>query len=45
VHAWIYAVTDGLVRDLNFCATAADDATALFNSAVASLPPKVPSSG
>ena len=42
VHAWVYAVSDGLVRDLNFCATAEDDATALFNRAVAALPPKEP---
>ena len=42
VHAWVYAVSDGLVRDLNFCATAEDDATELFNRAVAALPPKEP---
>jgi carbonic anhydrase len=42
VHAWVYAVSDGLVRDLNFCATAEDDVTQLFNRAVAALPPKDP---
>jgi len=42
VHGWVYAVSDGLVRDLNFCATAADDVTELFNRAVAALPPKDP---
>jgi carbonic anhydrase len=42
VHAWVYAVSDGLVRDLNFCATAQDDATSLFNQAVAALPPPAP---
>ncbi|MEP7313699.1 MAG: carbonate dehydratase [Pseudomonadota bacterium] len=41
VHAWVYAVSDGLVRDLNFCATSQDDATELFKRAVASLPAKV----
>ena len=45
VHAWIYAVSDGLVRDLNFCATAEADATALFNRAVAALPPPAPPPG
>ena len=42
VHAWIYAVSDGLVRDLNFCATADDDVTELFNQAVDALPPQTP---
>lgn len=44
VHAWIYAVSDGLVRDLDFCATGPDDATALFVRAVAALPPQHPAS-
>ncbi len=42
VHAWIYAVSDGLVRDLNFCATGEDEVAQLYASAVAALPPKVP---
>ena len=42
VHAWVYAVSDGLVRDLNFCATAADDVGDLYDRAVAALPPKAP---
>ena len=42
VHAWVYAVSDGLVRDLNFCATADDDVTELFNQAVDALPPAIP---
>jgi carbonic anhydrase len=37
VNAWIYAVADGLVRDLGFCATAADDSNALFQRALAAL--------
>jgi len=44
VHAWVYAVSDGLVRDLNFCATADDDVTELFNQAVDALPPAIPAS-
>jgi carbonic anhydrase len=39
VHGWIYAVGDGLLRDLGFCATAEDDVVAQFNRAVAALPP------
>jgi len=35
-------VSDGLVRDLNFCATADDDVTELFNQAVDALPPAIP---
>ena len=42
VHAWVYAVSDGLVRDLNFCATAEDDITELFTRAVRALPPAAP---
>jgi carbonic anhydrase len=42
VHAWIYAVSDGLVRDLNFCATGEDEVAHLYASAVAALPPEVP---
>jgi carbonic anhydrase len=42
VHGWVYAVSDGLVRDLNFCATAEDDVDVLFRAAVAALPPATP---
>jgi carbonic anhydrase len=42
VHGWVYAVSDGLVRDLNFCATGEDDVEAVFRQAVAALPPKEP---
>jgi len=38
VHAMIYSVADGLLRDLNFCATSEADNTALFECAVAGLP-------
>jgi carbonic anhydrase len=37
VHAMIYSVADGLLRDLNFCATGDADNTALFESAVTGL--------
>ena len=34
VHGWIYAVADGLIKDLNFCATADLDSTQVFEQAV-----------
>jgi carbonic anhydrase len=37
VHAWIYAVADGLLRDLNFCGTGQVDSAVLFDQAVAAL--------
>jgi carbonic anhydrase len=37
VHGMIYAVADGLLRDLNFCATSATDNSALFSRAVDGL--------
>jgi carbonic anhydrase len=37
VHGLIYAVADGLLRDLDFCATGDSDSTAVFDAAVASL--------
>ena len=42
MHGWVYAVSDGLVRDLNFCATGEDDVDVLFRAAVAALPPATP---
>ena len=46
VHAWIYSVADGLLRDLEFCATGAVDSATLLEQAVTRLvhaaPPKVP---
>jgi carbonic anhydrase len=42
VNAWIYSVADGLVRDLDFCATAADDSAALFRRAVHGLAQRAP---
>jgi hypothetical protein len=42
VHAWIYAVSDGLVRDLNFCATDEHEVAGLYASAVKALTPAVP---
>jgi hypothetical protein len=38
VHGWIYAVADGLLKDLDFCATAESDSTLLFERAIAALP-------
>ncbi len=38
VHAWVYGLQDGLVRDLNFSITAPDEAPAAYESAVTSLP-------
>lgn len=32
VHAWVYRLTDGLLRDLGFCASNLDDAEAQFAS-------------
>jgi carbonic anhydrase len=37
VHAWIYDVGDGLIEDLNFCATADSDSTGVFDKSVARL--------
>jgi carbonic anhydrase len=37
VHGLIYSVADGLLKDLNFCATAEADSTAVFDSAVGRL--------
>ena len=37
VHGWIYALTDGLVRDLEVHATARTDLSALARQAIASL--------
>ncbi len=39
VHALIYSVADGLLRDLNFSAGADSDVNALLEQAVAALPP------
>jgi carbonic anhydrase len=38
VHGWIYSVADGLVRDLDFCATGETDSAELLRRAVAQLP-------
>lgn len=35
VHAWIYALEDGLLRDLGFCVTRAEETEALYASALA----------
>jgi carbonic anhydrase len=37
VHGMIYAVADGLLRDLEYCATSETDNGALFERAVAGL--------
>ncbi len=40
--AWIYSVADGLLRDLEFGATGAQDSTMLLEQAVLRLPPDTP---
>jgi carbonic anhydrase len=42
VHAWIYSVSDGLLRDLEFGATGAQDSTVLLEQALLRLPPGSP---
>lgn len=42
VNAWIYSVADGLVRDLDFCATAADDSIVVFRNALDRLARRAP---
>jgi carbonic anhydrase len=37
VHGWIYGLTDGLLRDLEFCAAAADEVNAAYEGALAAL--------
>jgi len=37
VHAWVYDLKDGLLRDLRFTASAAPDVRAAYESAVAAL--------
>ncbi|MGH8727448.1 MAG: carbonate dehydratase [Burkholderiales bacterium] len=38
VHAWVYSVADGLLRDLNFSISDPADTDRIFNQALASLP-------
>lgn len=37
VHGWVYGLRDGLVRDLEFSATSAEEASACYATALASL--------
>jgi carbonic anhydrase len=37
VHGWIYSVADGLVRDLDFCATDQTDSAIVFDRALSAL--------
>jgi carbonic anhydrase len=37
VHGWIYGITDGLLRDLEFCAAAADEVSSAYERALAAL--------
>jgi carbonic anhydrase len=37
VHGWVYGLTDGLLRDLGFCAMTADEVSATYDSALAAL--------
>lgn len=38
VHAWVYSVADGLLRDLNFSVSTASDSDRMFDQALAALP-------
>jgi carbonic anhydrase len=38
VHAWIYGIQDGLLRDLGFCASGPDDVAALHEQATRAQP-------
>jgi carbonic anhydrase len=37
VHGWIYGLTDGLLRDLSFCAATADEVSAAHDHALSAL--------
>jgi carbonic anhydrase len=37
VHGWIYGLTDGLLRDLGFCAATADEVSAAHDHALSAL--------
>ncbi|MFZ9562009.1 MAG: carbonic anhydrase, partial [Burkholderiales bacterium] len=37
VHGWVYGLRDGLVRDLEFSATSADESSLRYTAALASL--------
>jgi carbonic anhydrase len=37
VHGWVYGLRDGLVRDLEFSATSADESSSRYTAALASL--------
>jgi carbonic anhydrase len=37
VHAWVYSLNDGLLRDLGFTASTQAEASARYKSAVAAL--------
>jgi carbonic anhydrase len=37
VHGWVYGLRDGLVHDLEFSATSADEASARYTAALANL--------
>ena len=40
VHGWVYALSDGLLRDLGFCATAPGEVAGTYAAAQAALPRK-----
>ena len=37
IHGWVYDLTDGLLRDMNVCATNQDEAQSVYEAALASL--------
>jgi carbonic anhydrase len=42
VHGWVYALTDGLLRDLGFCAMTADEVSAAYDDALEALCTRAP---
>lgn len=38
VHAWVYALSDGRIRDLNFCASGVDQVAACYDGAIRTKP-------
>lgn len=37
LHGWVYALKDGLLRDLNICITNLQEASSMYNEAIAAL--------
>jgi carbonic anhydrase len=41
VHGWIYGLSDGLLRDLNICATGQDELATIYHNAIAACATEV----